>query len=71
MVPMAKIFSKYQNKGQYFNAFVPGINNKKAFTVVYKECSTLPSLDNIDANIQCSMHASTDTKIDRTLLTLR
>ena len=39
--------------------------------LLYQACSTLPSLDNIDANIQCSMHASTDTKIDRTLLTLR
>jgi len=42
MVPMAEIFSKYQNKGQYFNAFVPGINNKKAFTVVTKNVQPYP-----------------------------
>jgi hypothetical protein len=34
MVPMAKIFSKYQNKGQYFNAFIPEKNKQKMITVV-------------------------------------
>ena len=71
MVPMAENIFKIPEQRSVFQCVRPWNKQQKAFTVVYKACSTLPSLDNIEANIQCSMHASTDTKIDRTLLTLR